>query len=123
MEVGVPWLGQKKVGDSRLRRRELGGSRLGRNDLSGFKQQSKYGSVPGGPVLRLDQGNERHGCQFFKMIGGALTYNWGCPMQWHTLKNYLPSFFFFSPLCHFVLEIGEKVRNTTPSRILEVNGI
>ena len=22
-----------------------------------------------------------HGCQFFKMIGGAMIYNWGCPVQ------------------------------------------
>ena len=34
-----------------------------------------------------------HGCQFFKMIGGALLYNWGCPVQWHTLKTHLTLIF------------------------------
>ena len=56
MELGVPWLGQKEVRDSRLRRWELGGFRLGRRDLSGFKLQSRYDAAPGGQTLRQDQG-------------------------------------------------------------------
>ena len=59
MELGVPWLRQKKVGDSRLRRRELGGSRLGSRDISGFKLQNRYDAARGGQTLRLDHGNER----------------------------------------------------------------
>ena len=59
MEFGVPWLGQRKVGDSGMRRRELGGSRLGRRDLSGFKLQCTYDAAPGGQMLCQDQWNER----------------------------------------------------------------
>ena len=42
--------------------------------------------LPGETVI----GRCHHGCQFFKMIGRALMYNWGCPVQWHTLKTHLP---------------------------------
>ena len=69
----------------------------------------------------MTSNNRDYGCQFFKMIGGALMYNWGFPVQWHTLKTHLPPFFrIFATL---FLKKGKRYKNTSPHRISEVNGI